>query len=367
MLSLQPRQAARGRALCSYLLVHPDEEESDGHSSRWECAEIVRLLLDLGFGVDLIDFRNYGFLPEAQYDLALDAGINLQRLAPLFDVHTRKLLHLTTSYVRYANEAEIRRVEELEQRRSCLYAPKVMAPYCELWDRSLQVADACSLIGNRQTRATYPEHFHPKITRVTVSASRLQRVKEPQEYVPRDREFVWFFGVGAVHKGLDLVLEVFACHPQWKLNVIGNASEERDFAKIYRRELCELANIRMHGPMSPSSPAFQEIVRRCFCFVAPSCSEGISPAAATLLQVGLYPIVSRQCGIDLPPGCGMELRDCSLREIETRAQEAFTMPDAELQRQIGQMQRCAAKQYSRERFSGDMLSFLEAALAGRRL
>ena len=352
---------ARGRALISYLVVDPEHDDFDRHSNRWECAEMIRILRRLGYAVDIVNFFNQSFVPKRRYDVVLDIGITLQRLVPILDERTLRLLHFTQSYTRYANKAELRRVADLERRRRSVYTPKALAPYLELFDRSLRFAHRCSVIGNRYTLDTFPKRFQSKLVPITVSASRIGRPKSAGEYRPPEREFIWFFGMGAVRKGLDLVLEVFSRRPDLTLNVVGPYAKERDLMRIYAREF-ECHNIRVHGEMNPAGHAFRQLVARCFCFVAPSSYEGISPACATLMQIGLFPILSRDTGIDLPDGCGMWLEDCSLDEIERALDRVIAMDEAEFVRQVETVQRHAFDRYSRERFALEMGAYIETAL-----
>src|SRR3989344_1501267 len=88
------------------------------------------------------------------------------------------------------------------------------------------------------------------------------------------------------------------------LNIVGLIDQEPDFLKIYRRELLETPNIHWHGYLNPGSEQFNALVKRCFAFIAPTATESISTAVATLLQVGLYPLLSADTGVDLPIGAG---------------------------------------------------------------
>jgi glycosyltransferase involved in cell wall biosynthesis len=235
------------------------------------------------------------------------------------------------------------------------YSPKRLDPFPELARRSLEVSDACVLLGSSHTLYTYPENLRYKIDLVTVAASPLgAAVKSSEKYVPETKEFLWFSGAGAVHKGLDLVLDVFARNPDLVLNVVGNVLAEKDFLALYSKELRQTPNIRYHGFIKPESQRFRKIVERAFCFVAPYCSEGISAAVAACLQVGLYPIVSRDTGVVLPEGCGIYLEICSVEEIEVAARTAYEMTSERLTQEIAVTQAQALKAYSREMFRTEM-------------
>lgn len=358
---------AKGTVLFSYLddpLLWPDDApEFSMHSNLWESREIARIFTVLGYDVESIYWGNNRFVPSKEYAIVFDICHNLARLSPVLGKDTIKILHCTGSDPFYQNEAEQKRVDAVNLRRNGQYVSKRAVKDPELFRRSMIQADACSLIGNETTLRTYPEEFHGKTTLVPVSASDLgPNVKQPQLFVPAKREFLWFAGGGAVHKGLDLVLEVFAKNRDLTLNVVGNVAVEEDFLAMYRRELMELENIRYHGALEPAGATFATILKDSFCFIAPFCSESISTAVATCLQAGLYPIISRDTGATLPRGCGIYLDTCEISEIEEAVRTVTNMQAGLLREQIGRIQLDALESYSRVNFSRSMVSFLRQTL-----
>ena len=364
-ITLYPKTEPIGRVLFSYLadpiLWNKNDVRFLGHSNNWESQEIARIFIDLGFIVDAINYTDTSFYPVHNYDVIFDIHSNLQRLMPFIDKKTIKILHITGSYPRFSVDAELNRISCLEKRRGCFYSPKRICDTV-LFDRSLKFSDFCSLIGNDFVLSTFPENFHNKITKVTVSSSKLDFIKNKTEYIPKEKEFLWFFGGGAVHKGLDLVLDFFSKNIKYKLNIIGNVESEKDFLKIYEKELTRFKNIKYHGFLYPSDNRFKDIVYRCFCFIAPSCSEGISPSVATLLQTGLYPIISKNTGIDLPKDCGIYLEDLSYEFLEKAIYNINNISEKDLVTQMISCQDMALKNYSREAFSAKMRSFIELSL-----
>ncbi len=357
----------RGRVLFSYLddplLWAEKDPRFDGHSNNWRSREIVRIFNGLGYVVDAINWSNNKFMPSLRYDVVLDIFTNLQRIAPYLDQDTIKILHCTGSDPYYQNRAEMERVESLERRRGILYSPKRQVPYPELALKSLRVSDACALVGNDHTVATYPQEQRDRIETVPVVASNIGRCgKSHANFVPAKREFLWFFGSGAVHKGLDRVIEAFSGNSSFTLNIVGKLESEPDFLKVYERELTQLENIKYHGYLKPNSDRFAEVVKDSFCFIAPSCSEGTSAAAATCLQIGLYPIVSRDTGVSLPTGCGKYLEECSIEEIRDTVVAAHSADKLDLATQISSTQKFAVERYSRERFRQEMESFIVRTL-----
>ncbi len=351
-------RAPIGRALVSYALAaaglplnHP---MFDYHSGPWESSMIVSLFLKRGYAVDVIHYTNRTFVPQERYDVIFSLTGELYRLVAYAKDPPEKIikiLHPNISSIEHNNRAELERIIALEARRpGALYFPKRQEPNERLQEKTMELADTIILGGNSTVLNTYSTRFHNKINLVPVSASPLYHAKTEDEYAPPEREFVWYFGNGAVRKGLDLVLEAFARNPHWKLNVIGLPQTEPDFMKIYRKELTETPNITLHGYQNPRSKSFDDILRRCFCFIAPSCTESISTAVGTMLQAGLYPLISRETGIDLPEGAGMYFNELSVEEVERLARGALALSDTQLRREIKATQEYALMAYSREAF-----------------
>ena len=353
----------RGRVLFSYL-ENPlrwseDHRGFGGHTNQWESREIVRIFTDLGYKVDAINWNDKQFVPQQSYNVCFDISTNLQRLAPFLDRRAVKILHRTTSDPFYQNRAELARVSALEIRRQAHYEPKRRISFPDLEHKSMEIADVCSLKGNSHTLRTYPQEFRHKIKLLQISGCSLpENLTKDSDFVPRKREFLWFFGSGVVHKGLDLLLEVFSKHSEFTLNIVGKVDREPDFMAIYHHELTELPNVRMHGPMRTDSRRFQEIINDVFCFIAPSCSEGLSPAVVTCMQIGLYPLISRNTGITLPPDCGRYLDKGNVPEIEDAVTEIFKMTASDLQSEIRRSQSYSLSELSRARFREKMEEFL---------
>jgi len=349
----------KGRVLFSYIHSSINKQlnspDLSGHSNQWESREIAKCFNKLGYIVDAIDWQNNNFHPTNKYDIVFDIYTNLQRLAPLLDKQTRKILLLTGSHVPYQNRSELKRVKSFEASKKTIYSPRRFDPHGKLVERSIQLSDHCLLMGNQHTLNTFPKKYHHKITLTTVSASSLNHIKTRKEYVPPKREFLWFFGGGNVHKGLDLVLDFFGKNNNFVLNIVGTIDKE--FFDVYKNELVQ-PNIKYHGYLEPRSKKFVEIGKNIFCFIAPTCSEGISPAVATCLQFGFFPIISRETGITLPKNNGFYLKTCSPDEIEDAVKRAYTMDKNKLENQIFSCQQHALKQYSRERFTTKLMSFL---------
>lgn len=341
-------------ALVSYLAAplrfRPGDKRFAGHTNAWECATIAGALAQRGYAIDGIDWFDDAFAPSRHYRLVLDLHRNLARLA---DCAETRWLHVTGSHPSFAFAAERARLDALEARRGVRLATR--RSFDELdtqrFDSSLDVADVITMIGDAVTSSTLPSSAHRKVERIYVTGSPVKPRRRDDDF--DDRTFFWFAGSGAVHKGLDLVLECFARHAELTLHCVGPYEAERDFVAAYSRELYRTPNIVSHGWIVPSDPRFATVAGRASAFILPSCSEGMSPAAVTCMSFGLIPIVTRRCGLDLPNDVGHVLDD-GASGLELAVLEAAHRERQQLSGEIERTRRLADTRHSRAAFTSRM-------------
>lgn len=350
---------AKGTVLLAYLkdsvLLEDDAIQLNFHSNMWESREIARIFNRLGYNVDAINYDDFDFKQKKKYDIVFDIYKNLGELK--WPENCIKILHLTGSYAKYNNEQETNRREYLFKRKN-VNLPIERYADIDIVDKSLGVANIITIVGNSHTVKTFPEEYQGRINCIPVTSSKLNFIKEEKDYLPNEKEFLWLAGFGAVHKGLDLLLDVFSQHPDWTLNVVGSVENEKEFVNIFQKELYETPNIKYHGFLSPSSDEFINITKKCFCYINPSCAESTSTASITALSVGLYPLISYDNGIDLPNECGIYLKDCSIEEIENAIEKIITTRDKDIKLQIRKTQDYILKTFSRENFTKIMTETL---------
>src|SRR5262245_23287954 len=148
VVELLPEQSPAGHVLLSY---HTDvfERLMDGRAMRqrhivdWHGFQIARTFLDLGFAIDVIDFRDDAFQPTRHYDVVVDVMANLERLAPLLDAQCRKFLHPHGAHWTINNLRTYARHAALAQRRGvALFPERAFIP-----NKSVENADVITCRG----------------------------------------------------------------------------------------------------------------------------------------------------------------------------------------------------------------------------
>lgn len=347
------RPNRRKWALVSYLPDAINLKDGDKrlsvHSNWWECREIARILFRLGYNVEAMSFDDMKTIPDRRYDLVFDIERNLARLAPFQKPETKFLMMLTGSYLPFAVEAERKRVDCFNNRNHIGYQAKYARMKGRNLDASLRVADKILLIGNETTKRTYPEWSFSRMRHCPVTIVPPVSWKETPGTRP---SFLYFFSGRNVAKGLDLVLEAMNRHTDWTLHVAGGIDEDFPFRRLSGR------NIVYDGFVKPDSKRFGGLIERVSAFVAPTCSEGTSPAVLTCMCAGLYPIVSKNAGVDLPDGCGIVIADLASESVEKAMSDFLQIPEEEVDRQTRRCRNYVLSKHSRESFVATVESAL---------
>ncbi|MEA5574136.1 glycosyltransferase [Calothrix sp. UHCC 0171] len=348
VISLEPESPAIGNVLLSYILKPFDLKKGESipvsHTHFWECMQMAQTFLDMGYSVDCIHFQNKAFIPQKDYDFFIDVRLNLQRSFPYLNPDCIKIFHADTAHLLFHNAAEAKRLVELQQRRGITLNPRRY----EAPNQALESADYAMVLGNDFTLGTYAYANKP-MYKIPIST--------PTTYPWFDRDFdkcrknfLFFSSGGMVHKGLDLLLDVFSQMPDYHLTICGPVDREEDFVKAFHKELYETPNIHTVGWVDVTGQQFQEIMKNSVGLVYPSCSEGQSGAVISCLHGGLIPILSYESGVDVND-FGVILQNCSLEKIKAAIVDISSRSSRELSAMSRGAWEYARANHTKERFA----------------
>lgn len=349
IVSLKTNRTYQGNVLLSYIiepfLLKDGEPVSNAHTHDWESLQIARTFSNLGYVVDVIDYRDKIFTPKKNYSFFIAARTNFQRIAQMLNKDCVKIVHLDTAHWLFSNSAAYSRCYALQQRRGVtLKSFKWVEPN---W--AIEYADCATILGNPFTINTYSYAQKP-IYRIPISTPVLYAWPEEKDFEACRKNFLWFGSSGLVHKGLDLVLEVFAEMLDYELTVCGPIQQEKDFEKAYYKELYQTSNIHTIGWVDVSSPVFIEITNKCIGLIYPSCSEGGGGSVINCVHAGLIPIVSYESSVDVAD-FGVILKNCSIDEIKNSLRMLSSLPAEELKLMSRKAWEFARANHTRERFA----------------
>jgi len=303
-VSVSHKGKKKGNALVSFItgpfIQAPGEFLSDPHPNYWTCAEIVRLLNIRGYDVDVIDWNDSKFIPKKKYDICIDLHHNLERLSPYLGEKCVKGMFIVASYPDFQNNGEKTRLKNLEERRGIKMPYKRFEPA----SNNLKYLDYIAGYGNKTVHGSYPLP-EGTIIPIPIPAVEIYDFPENKDFESARKHFLWFGGGGAILKGLDLVVETFAALPHLKLSIIGPSAFEKEFEKIYEKELAlpnikryERPRIQKDGRILTGDTPLEEVLNSCAAIVSLSASEGGGGATVQAMQSGLFPIATPNTGLD---------------------------------------------------------------------
>lgn len=354
----------RGRALVAYM-TGPFRTLSPGGSD-WANVVMSRLIVAslnrLGYIVDVVDWSDLSFSPESPYDVFVGMGRNYRRICECLPPDTKCVFWATRSYWMHEREAEMKRLDALESRRG------VRLPGLTLTRATDERPDPTRthtvvLVGNQVTAATYLPYFQRVRTIDNVALDGLGTSVIHRDYAEARQHFLCMVSDGLVLKGLDLVIEAFASRRDAHLWICGPLRSDLLFRQVYRKELFRTPNIHPVGWVGLRSPVFQELARRCGAFVFASCSEGMSGAVLNCMKVGLVPIVSRNCGVDVDP-FGYLLDPCTIEVLQERLACMLLLSRDEFLRRSVAARHEASCRYTSTAFEGRLRLIFEDILGG---
>lgn len=350
IVSLQPNRPAVGNVLISYILkpflLKPGEPIPTSHTHYWECLQMAKTFLEMGYCVDVIRFDNDVFLPRKDYAFFIETRWNLQRSAPYLSKDCIKIFHADTAHLLFHNAAEANRILALQQRRGVTLMPRRF----EAPNKAIEHADCAIVLGNEFTLSTY-RYTQKPLYRVPISSQVTYPCPEEKDFEACRKHFLWFGSGGLVHKGLDLLLDAFAQMPDYHLTICGPINKEEDFVKEFYKELYQTPNIHTVGWVDLDSQNFINILNSCIGIVYPSCSEGGGGCVINCMHAGLIPLVSYEASVDVSDDYGVIFKECSIEEIKSSIQMISSLPAQKLKQMARNSWEFARANHTRERFA----------------
>lgn len=341
-----------------------DNPNLTGHTNRWESREFVQVLLENKYSVDVYDWCDVPKkLPSPSYDLVFDIHYRLSHYSRYIRNDGIAWLHMTGSYPEFQNAMEKKRCLEFERRHGVCY-PLIRKVEASSFKKALNKADLLTLIGNSTTRDTYPFKIASHINLINVTHSICRR-KESSELLSTSRDILFFSGGGALLKGLDLAIEAVLTFPEMiKLHIVG-PFDEPVFWHVYEGNRKFPERIQYHGYLSLDSPQFQSIIKSCQYVLSPTCSEGMSSSGITAMHIGLYPIFSRNTGIDIQDNFGTTIPELTVDSVSNAIYSAIHLGKESKNAVIKENWKRIDRDHSRFAFSKRVREIFDIKLRGR--
>jgi len=290
----------------------------------------VKVLNQLGYTVDVIDMDNTSFIPKRNYDLWIQHGTSNYRYLKTQLPKTQLIAYDTGVYWKVFNKKEIERFDAFEKRMGIRpkYDRLIMnGPEYELLYKSTA---AIISLGEYYTYESFREtpYLHKLSTLPNATYLDLKRniISQGRNIEETKRNFVYFAGGGTIHKGLDLLIEVFSKNQRYSLYIAGELEEP--FLSLYKKHL-SLPNIHQVGFLKQQTKDFYRVISPCLFNITPSAGEGSPGGVIDMLQYGIIPIVSYESNIDVS-GFGFTLKKVSAEDIKNMIEMVSNLPNETL-------------------------------------
>lgn len=363
---IQHRGKKKGSVLLSFIVspftLAPWEYLTDPHPNHWTATEVARIFSEKGYDVDIINWDNTSFKPKKGYVACVDIHNYFERSTTSLPDSCIKIQYITGSHWRFQNEAEQRRLENLEKRKGVrLPATRAVTPA-----NFEQYADFIIGYGNKTVHGSFPIPQGKRIIPLPVVPTIDYDFPKEKDFSQAKKTFLWFGGGGAILKGLDIVVEVFSSLPHLRLIIVGPASYEKEFDGVYKRELA-LPNItrynrprkRKNGDVFVDSTNLQDILSKCGAIVSLSASEGGGGATIQAMSAGVFPIVTPQTGIN-ETAPSIVISDPTIDNVRKVIEEFSNLPEEKITRMAKDTWDFTHAHHSKNMFTKTFEHFLDS-------
>lgn len=347
------------RILISYLDYRLIDNALDGtltHTNIAECIQIIKIFIDMNFVIDICGHNcmdGFEDIKDVTYDYIFGMG-EVFRKAVACNPDAYVIEYFTENPYWYSKQEEKKRNDYFFQRTGKKFELQRTGRYYYKSDEEL--ADAIICMGNPQ----YFDQCNVPVYRIIPSA--LKNDKYVENFTcSKKNTFLVFGSEGVVHKGIDLLLEIFSKHLDWNLIVCGKTFKEECRAL----KINIPSNVHYYGFVDVGSQAFLDLCQLCGFIVLPSCSEGTSTAVETAMRHGLIPIVMSNMIIDEPKTYFYTFSGFYIDQIEDTLKEVLKLNAEEYQKLSREIYYYANEKYSLERYTDDFRKIMKNIIGNK--
>jgi hypothetical protein len=343
-------------ALVSYITDPFRNEMNLSHTNSFESMEIGKAINEVGFNVDIADYDYEGRIDYSRYDLIFGFG------EPLINSFYKRGKKIVTVYygtgmqINTQNNNTLNRVKEVFDKKG-VWLPGSGRIVNKAWSIQTTLVDAMILLGNEEVTKTYSPYFKGKIYNIPAlyyKVTNYDEIISSKAFNKAKTHFLWFGSSGMIHKGLDLLLEIFSKQEVIHLHICGPLDGEPEFKQTYNNELFKTANIHYHGFISLNSVLFKELLQECAFVILPSCSEG---GGASVLNVcgngGLIPLLSKEASIDTGES-GFVFDKINIESIQFTIDQALQLTEQEIKERSKKCCELISRKHSQTNYASEL-------------
>ncbi len=348
----------RGRALLCFV-AEPFQASytakfGRSHANYWQAQTIVAALASEGFDVDVTDWRNMHCPSGVGYNIVIGQGKAFGQACRSTPMSTPRVYLGWGMDPAATLTAVSHRCALVKRRRG--FSIEQTHPV----DDGPSCASDIIYLGNETTRQSLTRNALVPATAVpNPIVEGVISTLDGKDMATARTRFLWMAAYGTMRRGLDVLLEVFAMHPQYELWICGDISHEKSFFAAYNREIHSLPNIRYVGWVDTAGDEYRRITGSCGYILYPSVSDGMPGSVVNAMASGLVPIVTDAAGMECG-GHGILLADMTHETILSVIKSAAAADPRMLRQEACDVAEFAKTFYSQNAFR----SCFAEALAG---
>ena len=354
------------KVLISYITSPFKSELNYSHSNLRECYAAAEIFHTLGYCVDVVEFSLNRKIDYSKYDILYGMGPVLERSFYTQEAKSPiRIFYATGCNPVFSDVETVLKVRDFynQKRRLLMGSSRIIK---QSQHAQIFLSEAVIVLGNEYVQNTY-RRYDPKgvdrYVRLNAFYNDVYDIDlENKDFSLAKKHFLWFGSGGLIHKGLDILLDIFSQRKDLFLHICGASMKETGFFDYYKDLLSTSSNIINHGFVKMESDEFKRIMHTCGYAVFPSVSEGGSPALLnTMANGGVIPIITRSSGLDMDEyGWIIDAHDINL--FSDAINEAALLADAVLKEKAIKVKSHVRKTYTYENYKKNLSNIIEGIL-----
>ena len=314
------------KAVVSYLTFSYTADwgnQNIGRTQPLEILSIVKVLSDLDYAIDIVycnDLKALPIIASKKYDLIFGFGEVFYQLT-LKHPNAISIIYMTEHHPDFADREEKKRIAYFYER----HKRKARIVRSGNFYKSHYFHQLYSYVITLSEVEPYLEEYKTPFTLYPTGVVNDNFVFRQKNHSVTKKHFLWLGSYGAVHKGLDLLLDVFEKRDDIVLHIAGLSEEDEKLLRPKKR-----ANVINHGYLNIKTEAFLEVVEKCSFNILPSCSEALSTAITTGMLHGLIPIVMKDTGFNRLKENAIFLEDFKVHYLDEKMTEISSRSSEQL-------------------------------------
>jgi glycosyltransferase involved in cell wall biosynthesis len=286
-------------------------DQKSTHTNFLENSLLIQYYINKNYSIDIVDCTDKNFFPKSDYyDVIIGFG-EPYRKAINVNEKAIKIIYLTESSPKFSFLAESNRVEYYKKRNKTNKKINLFRTGTHYKDQDLELSNYLILIGSEITLNTYLDNYNinkNKFQIINPTGLFNNKFNIENKKLSKNNNFLWFGSRGVIHKGLDILCDVFSQNSNMNLYAYGVNNNEYKY-------LTKSKNIYINSKINVLSDEFLSLIDNINYIILPSCSEGLSTAVITCMMHGIIPIVTRETGLILPENTGFYIDDLSITAV----------------------------------------------------